>query len=622
MNYISADGISKAFGERVLFEDVTLGVGQGQKIALVGVNGSGKSTLLKVLANAEVPDSGEVVVNKNVKVAYLEQTPSFETDNIFEAVLAGNTELASLIKSYEYHLQRAETDDGLMEKLTELIYLMDKSGAWTVESQIKEILGKLGIHDLNQSIGEMSGGQKKRVALARTLMEKPDLAILDEPTNHLDLEAVEWLESYLAGSHMAIVMVTHDRYFLENVTNEIVELADCKLYNYSGSYSYYLEKKAERGQVAMAEKEKATNLYKKELEWIRRQPKARGTKAKYRVDAFEEVKKKAHVSLNSSRVSIDVGMRRQGKKILEIEGLSKSFGTDMIIDAFSYIFKRGEKLGIVGHNGSGKSTFLNLITGGLAPDEGTIESGQSTVFGYYDQSEPEFMPGNRVIDVIREVADVIDTGKEQVSASQLLTRFNFDAKSQYDYTDNLSGGEKRRLQLLKVLISMPNFLILDEPTNDLDLITLRTLEEFLHDFTGCLVIVSHDRYFMDRLTDHLFIFRKGSKIEVFNGNYSSYRKSPAYEQKKNEKTINENSDNAAGKIKTNNDKKLSFNEKRELDQLETAIEQLTLQKQEIEEKLNSGETDHKKITQWSTLFHEIKTKLDEKELRWLEALEN
>ncbi len=620
MNYLSVDGISKSFGERVLFEEITFGIGQGQKVALVGVNGSGKTTLLKILAGIDVPDSGQVVLNNKITTAYLEQQPIFNTDSIIEAVLSGNAELAKLIEDYEYHLAKAESSSESMEKLSELMEKMNELDAWTFESQIKEILGKLGIHNLNQSIAEMSGGQKKRVGIARALMEKPDLVILDEPTNHLDLEAIEWLEKYLATSQMAIIMVTHDRYFLENVTNEIIELDNYKVYNYSGNYSYFLEKKAERELNAQSEKEKAANLYKKELDWIRRQPKARSTKAKYRVDAFQDIKKKAHEDLSKSEVTIDIEQKRQGGKILEVESLTKSFDNKPVIKEFSYTFKRGERVGVIGHNGSGKSTLLNMLTGRLKPDSGNVDPGQSTVFGYYDQTEPDFKAGTKVIEVVQEVANVIDTGKEEVSASRLLTQFNFSPKAQYDYVDNLSGGEKRRLQLLKVLIAQPNFLILDEPTNDLDLITLRTLEEFLHNFKGCLIIVSHDRYFMDRLVDHLFVFERGKPIEDFNGNYTLYRANLEDKRRQVEPTVTKKT--AAEKVKSAApSKKLTFNEKREFDQLEKELDQLSSLKNSLEAKLVSGETEHQKLIDWGKELDQVKTDIDEKEMRWLELSE-
>lgn len=619
MNYLSVDKISKSFGERILFDEITFGIGQGQKVALVGVNGSGKSTLLKILAGLDSPDSGEVVLNNDVSIAYLEQQPEFETDHLIEAVLSGNPTLSKLISDYEYHLARAETNEDSMHKLSELMEEMDKADAWTFESQIKEILGKLGLNDLDHKISDMSGGQKKRVGLARALIEKPDLVILDEPTNHLDLEAIEWLEKYLAGSQMAIVMVTHDRYFLENVTNEIIELDNHQVYTYSGNYSYFLDKKAEREQNAQTEKEKASNLFKKELDWIRRQPKARGTKAKYRVEAFEDVKKKAHVDLSKQEVELQMDQRRQGGKVLELEHISKSFDDQEIIQDFSYVFKRGERLGIIGHNGSGKSTFLKLITENLIPDAGKVDKGQSTVFGYYQQAEPNFKPGMKVIEVVQEVADVIDMGKEEVSASRLLTQFNFSPKAQYDYVDNLSGGEKRRLQLLKVLIAKPNFLILDEPTNDLDLITLRTLEEFLSSFKGCLIIVSHDRYFMDRLVEHLFVFEKGKPIVDFNGNYSIYRDSLQFQKETSTQTT-EQPKKVQEKIKETGTK-LSYNEKREFENLEREIAKLNSRKEQLESELNSGEMDHEILIDLGKQLDNTKNEIDAKELRWLELSE-
>ncbi|MEQ8476022.1 ABC-F family ATP-binding cassette domain-containing protein [Fulvivirga sp.] len=623
MNYLSVDDISKAFGERVLFKNISFGIEQGQKVALVGVNGSGKTTLLKILAGIEVPDKGEVVVNNSVKIAYLEQQPEFgDTDDIIEAVLGGDKKMAQLISKYEHHLKLAETDPKSMEIIGDLIEEMDKADAWTYESQIKEVLGKLGIHDLEKKISDMSGGQKKRVGLAKSLIEKPDLVILDEPTNHLDLEAIEWLEGFLSSSQMGIIMVTHDRYFLEQVTNEIIELDNEQVYRYSGNYSYFLEKKSEREQMAQSEKEKATNLFKKELDWIRRQPKARGTKAKYRVEAFEGIKEKAHQNLDKVELELDINQRRQGGKILEIEEITKSFGNQSIIKPFSYIFKKGERVGIVGKNGAGKSTFLNLLTGALQPDSGKLDKGQTTVFGYYKQQEPSFKPGMKVIEVVQEVAEIVTLSNgSTVSASKFLTQFNFSAKAQYDYVDKLSGGEKRRLQLLRVLIENPNFLILDEPTNDLDLITLRTLEEFLFNFQGCLIIVSHDRYFMDRLVNHLFVFEKDKAIVDFPGNYTTYRNSEkANTQDESTPRTKQEKQKDVVKAETS-ERKLTYAEKREFEQLEKEIEQLTNKKYELNQLLVSGENDHEKLTQWGTDLKQIQEEIDTKELRWLELSE-
>lgn len=622
MNYLSVDKLSKSYGARVLFKEISFGIDQGQKVALVGVNGSGKSTLLKILAGLDAPDSGEVVLANDVKLTYLGQQPDFEaTQTVLEAVLDSTDELPLLVKQYEDCLLKSETDPKAADKITSLISRMDELDGWNYEGQVKEILGKLGISDFQQKVGELSGGQKKRVGLAKTLIEKPDLVILDEPTNHLDLDAIEWLEEYLSQSQMAIIMVTHDRYFLESVTNEIIELDQHQIFKYSGNYSYFLEKKSEREEQQQSEKEKAKNLYNKELEWIRRQPKARGTKAKYRVDAFKEVKEKAHQNLEKQKLELDVKTRRQGGKVLEMEAVSKSFGEKQLFENFSYTFKKGERLGVVGKNGTGKSTFLNILTGQLQPDAGQVSKGETTVMGYYKQREPEFKPGMKVIEVVQEIAEVITLSDgKTVTASRFLTLFNFSPKAQYDYVDNLSGGEKRRLQLLCVLVQNPNFLILDEPTNDLDLITLRTLEDFLSQFQGCLIIVSHDRYFMDRLVEHLFVFDEGKEIKDFAGNYSVYREwlkqqeASKPEPKKEEPPKQE-------KVKEENKRKMSYKEKREFESLESELEELSKKKKELVKRLNSGEQDHNLLMEWGEELKKIEEAIDEKELRWLELSE-
>ncbi|UII27106.1 ABC-F family ATP-binding cassette domain-containing protein [Fulvivirga maritima] len=624
MNYLSVDKISKSFGARVLFQDISFGIEQGQKVALVGVNGSGKSTLLKILAGLDVPDTGEVVVANDVKVTFLNQQPEFDNSlSVIEAVLDSDEPVAKLVKEYEHLLVKSATDPSATDQLTTLITRMDELDAWNYESQVKEILGRLGIHDQQQNIDSLSGGQKKRVGLAKTLLEKPDLVILDEPTNHLDLEAIEWLEEYLSQSQMGIIMVTHDRYFLESVTNEIIELDQSQIFKYSGNYSYFLEKKAEREQNQQAEKEKAKNLYGKELDWIRRQPKARGTKAKYRIDAFEDIKKKAHQNLEKQQLELEVKGRRQGGKILEIDSISKSFGEKELFKHFSYIFKRGERVGIVGKNGTGKSTFLNTLTGSIKPDEGEIVKGATTAIGYYKQKEPEFKSGSKVIDVVQEIAEVITMADgSTVTASRFLTLFNFAPAAQHDFVDKLSGGEKRRLQLLCVLVQNPNFLILDEPTNDLDLITLRTLEDFLSQFQGCLIIVSHDRYFMDRLVDHLFVFDKTNEIQDFPGNYSVYREyAKAKEEAEKAEVTKVEAEPKTVKVKTDEGRKMSYNEKREFDTLEKDIEKLNKKKEELHELMNSGEQDHVKLNDWGAELKAIENELDEKEMRWLELSE-
>lgn len=607
----------------MLFRDVSFGIDQGQKVALVGINGSGKSTLLKILAGLDVPDSGEVVLANDVKLTYLGQQPEFEAhQTVLEAVLDSKEEVPTLVKEYEQALINAETDPNAADKITALISRMDELDAWNYEEQVKEILGKLGIADYQQNMDELSGGQKKRVGLAKTLIEKPHLVILDEPTNHLDLDAIEWLEDYLSQSQMAIIMVTHDRYFLESVTNEIVELDQHQLFKYSGNYSYFLEKKSEREEQQVVEKEKAKNLYSKELDWMRRQPKARSTKAKYRVDAFKDVKEKAHQDMEKQSVQLDVKTRRQGGKVLELEAVSKAYDDKELFKNFSYVFKKGERLGIVGKNGTGKSTFLNILTERVKPDSGDVVKGQTTKIGYYKQKEPEFKSGRKVIEIVQDIAEVmtLSDGKE-VSASKFLSLFNFPAKQQHDYVDNLSGGEKRRLQLLCVLVENPNFLILDEPTNDLDLITLRTLEDFLSQFGGCLIIVSHDRYFMDRLVQHLFIFDEGSEIQDFTGNYSLYREAVKLKGTQKSETPKPTNEPKVEKIKDDSKQKMSYKEKREFEALEGEIKALNKKKEELVAKLNSGEQDHEKLTAWGAEVKAIENSIDEKELRWLELSE-
>ncbi|MEM6359494.1 MAG: ABC-F family ATP-binding cassette domain-containing protein [Bacteroidota bacterium] len=619
MNYLSVEKLTKSFDERVLFKDLTLGIGQGEKVALVGLNGSGKSTLLKIMAGIDEPDSGTVAAGNSVKLAYVGQQPEFDPDlSIIDAVLASDDPVTKMIRDYENELIRSGQGIDNTEALTLLIDQIEKNNAWNYENKLKEVLGKLGIHNLDKKISACSGGQKKRIGLAKVLIEQPDLVILDEPTNHLDLEAIEWLEGYISTSNMALIMVTHDRYFLDNVTNSILELDNQTLYRYNGNYAYYLEKKQERQSIAQAEKDKAINLYKKELDWMRRQPKARGTKAKYRIDAFGDLKEKAHKDLSQSGVTLSTKERRQGGKILELDHISKSYDGKEVIKGFSYIFKRGDRIGIVGKNGSGKSTLLNVLTNTLIPETGEVVLGQTTKIGYYEQSEPTFKSGQKVIEIVQEIAEVVNMADgSDVSASKFLTFFNFSVKAQHDYVNKLSGGEKRRLQLLLVLIQNPNFLVLDEPTNDLDLDTLRVLEGFLAEFKGCVVIVSHDRYFMDRLVDHLFILESDKPIKNYVGNYTDYR------AERETMISSETKVKTKGKEvkKKTSAKKLSYGEKREFEQLEQDIEALTEKKKELEEQLNSGETDHELLTKWGVELKGIEESLDEKETRWLELAE-
>lgn len=621
MNYLSAEDLQISFGDRVLFSGISFGIAQGQKIALVGVNGSGKSTLLRMLAGEEVPEKGEVATANGIRIAWLPQLPEFDPQaRVLDAVMQSDDPVISLVREYE-HAMAESAETGNSERLTRLIGEMDAQNAWNYEAQVKEILGKLGIHQLDQKIGNLSGGQRKRVGIARALLQQPDLVILDEPTNHLDLDAIEWLEDYLSTSNMAIIMVTHDRYFLENVTNEIFELEGGNLYQYQGNYSYYLEKKNERRHEQQADVEKSRNLMRKELEWIRRQPKARGTKAKYRIDAFEELKQKANQQISENRLEVDVVRRRQGGKILELHEVGRSFDGVPVVRPFSYIFRKGEKLGIVGPNGAGKSTFLNLLSGRVEPDHGKVVRGETTVIGYYEQTEPVFDDALRVIEIVQEVTDLVTLSDgSKVSASQMLNRFHFPPKKQHDKVGKLSGGEKRRLQLLLVLLNNPNFLILDEPTNDLDLDTLRVLEEFLAEFQGCLVLVSHDRYFMDRLVDHMFVFEAGREIRDFNGKYSEYR--AAEDQRRQEEARQaEATPEPRQAVRKDRPEKLSFKEKREMEKLEAEMEKINEQLAALTNELNAGGLNHEELAAKGSRMESLRLELDEKEMRWLELSE-
>ena len=525
MNYLSVERLTKSFDEKQLFEEITFGLDQGQKAALVGVNGCGKSTLLKVIAGLLYPNSGEVTFRKGISLSILTQNPEFaDDDTVMQAVFSKDREELKAIRNYESALLKMEKNPEAGVDLSPFIEQMDALNAWDYEHQVKEILGKLGIHTLDQKMGELSGGQKKRVALAQCLVVKPHVLILDEPTNHLDLEIIEWLEEYLATQNLTLLMVTHDRYFLDRVTNEILEIDAGQIFKYHGNYSDFLQQKSDREEQQAVTVGKAKNLLKKELEWMRRQPKARGTKAKYRIDAFYDVKEKASQTVNKSEMEVNLKSDRQGKKIMEIKHISKIFDDKKVIDDFSYVFQRKERIGIVGANGAGKSTFLNILTQNLTPDLGELDIGQTTKFGYYTQDEAVFDPQMKVIEVVKEVAEFIQLADgSEVSASNLLTQFLFLPSVQYNLVGKLSGGEKRRLQLLRVLMANPNFLLLDEPTNDLDIMTLNVLEDYLDKFDGCLMIVSHDRYFMDKLVDHLFVFEGQGIIRDFPGNYTDYR---------------------------------------------------------------------------------------------------
>jgi ATP-binding cassette subfamily F protein uup len=619
MNFLSAEQISKTFSDRWLFKNASLGISQGQKVALVGINGSGKSTLLNVLSGKLPPDSGTVTFRKGISVGYLDQEPVFnEEQTITESILSSGTEILNAIRQYEKSLADPE-NKGLQEAMEK----MDALNAWDYDSTVKEIIAKVGLGNLDRQIKTLSGGQRKRVALARILIEDPEFIIMDEPTNHLDIETIEWLEIYLSNKNKTLLLVTHDRYFLDEVADQIIELDNGNIYKYNGNYSYFIEKKAEREMIQDAEVDKAKNLMRKELDWIRRQPKARGTKAKYRVDAFEDLKEKASQKRVVQKLELNVKTSRLGGKIIEVEKISKSFPGQPIVKDFSYVFKKKDRIGIVGKNGSGKTTFLNMLIGQGEPDSGKIDRGDTTSFGYFSQTGLKLKEDKRVIEVVKDIADVIATSDgESITASQFLQHFMFPPAMQYTPVSKLSGGEKKRLYLLTILIKNPNFLILDEPTNDLDLVTLSVLEEFLLKFNGCLIIVSHDRYFMDKLCDHLFIFEQGGQIRDFPGNYSQYR---AWAEEQSTLQIAaplHTSENTAAPLGTGGErKKVSYQEKREYEDLEKEIAGLEEQKRSLIEKMNAGPENHVLLAGWASEIENISSLINSKSERWLELAE-
>ncbi len=611
MNYLSVENISKSYGERALFEDISFGINKDQKVAFVAKNGSGKTSILNIIAGLDMPDSGQIVTRKEISMAYLSQNDVLNPDlTIEETIFATENKILSIVNQYEKALKNLDDTDAYQAAFE----LMEQYNAWDFETQYTQILSKLKIDDLNQKVSSLSGGQKKRVSLAIVLIHKPDFLILDEPTNHLDLEMIEWLEAYFAKEKITLFMVTHDRYFLERVCNEIIELDEGKIYKYKGNYSYYLEKKEERIHLEEVTTEKAKNLFKKELDWMRRQPKARTTKSKSRIDDFYQIKEKAQQRRTEHKVQLEINMERLGSKILELHKLKKSYGDKVILDRFDYVFKRGERIGIIGKNGTGKSSFLNIITEKNPVDAGTVMVGETIKFGYYTQSGITIKEGQKVIEVIKEFGEFIPLMKGQkISASQLLERFLFDKKKQYDFVEKLSGGEQKRLYLCAVLIQNPNFLILDEPTNDLDVVTLNVLENFLLDYPGNLLVVSHDRYFMDKIVDALFVFRGEGVVETFPGNYSDFRayddSTPKEKAEKNliEKTVKEHSKNT-----------LNSQEKREFGALEVEIERLQNRKNTIENQFLNVEITPDEIQKKSEELKEIITALEEKEERWLE----
>ncbi|MDP4206515.1 MAG: ABC-F family ATP-binding cassette domain-containing protein [Bacteroidota bacterium] len=615
--YLQVENLTKRWGPVVLFEDISFTIFQGQKVALIARNGTGKSTLLDVITGKNSQDDGKITFTNDITTGYLPQNPELDDSLTVmqQTYLSDNPQVAA-IRDYEEALR-----SGDKKHLEDSMHMMDSLGAWDFEVRIKQILTELKITDFNQKIGELSGGQKKRVALAHVLINEPDLLILDEPTNHLDLEMIEWLENYLTRTAATLFMITHDRYFLDRVCNEILEIDNGNLYRYRGNYSYFLEKKEERQQILTSEVDKAQNILRTELEWLRRMPKARGTKARYRVENVDKLQDKASQRHNEEDIDIQVRSSRLGSKIINIHHLYKSFDELQIMNDFSYNFARFEKVGIVGDNGTGKTTFLNLITGMIPPDKGVVEIGETIRFGFYRQEGIDFNPGDRVIDAVNRIAEVVDMGNgRKLTATQFLYQFQFSHEVQYNYIEKLSGGERRRLYLCTVLMQNPNFLILDEPTNDLDIMTLNVLEEYLRTFDGCVIVVSHDRYFMDKIVDHLFVFEGDGQIKDFPGNYTQYRDCKS-EQEKELKKASEPEKKSVERVKQEKPRKMSFNEKREFEQLEKEIGELETEKQQLELDLSSGLLNSDDIQIKSLRYSEIKDLLDEKELRWLELSE-
>lgn len=617
MNYLSVENISKSFGERVLFENISFGINKDQKIAFIAKNGTGKSTLLNIITGKDFPDSGQVVSRNGLKIAFLAQEPDLPSDlTIEELILLQDNPILRIIQAYEHALEHPEDETAYQNAFEQ----MERHQAWDFETQYKQILSKLKLDkSLSTKISDLSGGQKKRLALANVLITKPDLLILDEPTNHLDLEMIEWLEVFFSKENITLFMVTHDRYFLERVCNEIIELDQKKLYSYKGNYSYFLEKKEQRLAQEQASVDKAKNLYTKELDWMRRQPKARTTKSKSRIDDFYIIKEQANKRRQEHIVQLEINMERLGSKIVELHNISKRFEDKIILDKFNYVFKRGERVGIIGKNGTGKSTFLNILTGTTPPDTGKVVIGETIKFGYYTQQGISVQTGQKVIDIIKKYGEYIPLNKGRIlSAEQLLERFLFDRKKQYDFVEKLSGGELKRLYLCTILIQNPNFLILDEPTNDLDIVTLNVLEAFLMDYPGCLLIVSHDRYFMDKIVDHLFVFRGNGEVEDFPGNYSDFF---VYEQSTPKDSPKEN--NVQEKETPKNTwrqtaKGLSYNEQKEYAKLEKEIAKLEDKKREVESLFSEGMLSNDDIQQKSIELNDILTDLDQKTERWFE----
>ena len=620
MNYLLVENLSKSFGIKEIIQNLTFGIEKGQKVALVARNGTGKTTLLNIIAGKDSADDGKVVTRNGIRIGFLEQEAHFENHHtVWESIFQKSSGLSETILEYETALSEFDKDksDANEQRLSKAMQQMDLVRGWDVEARIKQILGKLKIHDTEQKVTELSGGQLKRVALAAVLIDEPDMLIMDEPTNHLDVEMIEWLEDYLSSSNMTLLMVTHDRYFLDNVCTDVYELDNQKIYQYHGDYTYFLEKKAEREAAAWSEVDKAKNLYFRELEWVRKMPRARGTKSKSRLDAFDDIKAKAFSLRKNKEMEINMRMKHMGNKILELINVSKSFSDKKLIEKFTYSFRKGERIGIVGNNGTGKSTLLKMITGKLGVDAGKIVVGETIEFGNYNQEGIALKEDKRVIEVIKDIAEVIDVDKSsRITASQMLQRFDFSPDMQYNYVSKLSGGEKRRLYLLTVLLRNPNFLILDEPTNDLDIITLNKLEEYLENFPGCVIIVSHDRYFMDKIVDQIFVFEGEGKVSVFGGNYTEYRLKKELDELE-EKNAHKQQQEETKVVKEEKQKiKLSYKEKLEFEQLEKDLPLLEEEKKVLSEKLTSN-IGHEELLKITERLGEVVSQIDSKTDRWL-----
>ena len=617
MNYLSVQDLGKSYGIQTLFKGLNFGIDQGQKVALVARNGTGKTTILRALAGVEPADTGEIVYRKGIRVAFLKQESDFgNAKTVFEAIYESENPILLAIRAYEAALLNPD-DTIVFQKAFDQ---MDRMEAWDYEVKVKTILSKLKLDDLKQEVSILSGGQRKRLSLAKILIDQPDFLILDEPTNHLDLEMIEWLQEYLSKEQITLFIVTHDRYFLDAICNEILELEEGELFRYKGNYTYYLEKKQERQAILQTNIDKAKNLYSKELEWMRRQPKARGTKSKARIESFYDVEKSAKKRIKTNKVQLEVQMTRLGSKILELHKVSKAYGDLKILDQFTYTFKKRDRVGIVGKNGVGKTTVLNILTGTESVDAGKIVLGDTVVIGYYTQKGMKMDEGKRVIEIVRDIAEYIPlVGGRKMTAAQLLERFLFSKDAQWKHVSVLSGGEKKRLYLLTILMKNPNFLILDEPTNDLDLITLKVLEDFLDEFEGCMITVSHDRYFMDRLVDHLFIFEGEGQVKDFPGNYTDYRANVSTDgqlkqTKSKDKVVIKN-------IVTEQKRKLTYNEKKEYDTIESVIEALEQEKTTIGVQFNDPDLNPEKMKELGMRIKEIDDEIADKTARWMELAE-